>query len=232
MSSAENLCAADDLVRNHLALADRIALRYAGRGQPYEDLQQVAYLGLVMAARRFDPTRGVAFATFAHATVSGELKKWFRDHAWPLRVARPVQETYLAVRAALDDMSVSLGRSPTTTELAATVGVTEEQVVEALDAGSTLRLDSLDAPAAGSDDNDRRHDVAFEETAFDLVEERTWLLPALRALPPREREIVRLRFAEGLPQSAIAARVGVSQMHVSRLLTKALATLREAAPVQ
>ncbi len=228
MSTAEELYSVDDLVGTHLPLADRIALRYVGRGQPYEDLRQVAYVGLVMAAQRFDPSRGASFATFAYATVSGELKKWFRDHAWPLRVARPVQETYLAVRAAVDDLTVTLERSPTTAEIAHVVGVTEEQVVEALDAGSTLHLDSLDAPSPT--DDERGHDVAFEETAFDVVEERAWLVPALRALPAREREILRLRFAEGLPQSAIAARVGVSQMHVSRLLARSLALLREAAP--
>jgi len=216
------------LVREHLVLADRLALRYAGRGQPYEDLQQVAYLGLVLAARRFDSGRGTSFATFAHATVLGELKRHFRDHAWSLRVARPVQETYLAVRAASEELTRDTGRSPTPAELAAKVGVTVEQVVESLEAGATLHLDSLDAPVDGEDGNAR--DVAFEEDGFDRVEERSWLVPALRALPERERAILKLRFFDGLPQSAIAAKVGVSQMHVSRLLARSLAALRAAAP--
>ncbi|HEU0131405.1 MAG TPA: sigma factor, partial [Mycobacteriales bacterium] len=129
---------ADALVRDHLALADRLALRYSGRGQPYEDLQQVAYLGLVTAARRFDPERGVQFATFAQATVTGELKKYFRDFSWQLRVARPVQELYLAVRAATEELTQSTGRSPTPAELAARLGATEEQVVESLEAGAAL----------------------------------------------------------------------------------------------
>lgn len=230
MSAAEQhfSCPDNDLVTDHLGLADRLALRYAGRGQAYEDLQQVAYIGLVLAAQRFDASRGVAFATFAQATISGELKRWFRDHAWPLRVARPVQETYLAVRAATEDLTTAHGRSPTTAELAAAVGVTEEQVVEAIDAGSTMHLDSLDAPLPGEEE--RRWEPSFEEDGYAAAEERTWLVPALRALPERDRTILRLRFFDGLPQSAIAARVGVSQMHVSRLLARSLATLRAAAP--
>ena len=216
------------LVRDHLALADRMALRYAGRGQPYEDLQQVAYLGLVLAAGRFDPARGVAFAAFAQATISGELKRHFRDHAWQLRVARPVQETFLAARAATEELTRETGRSPTPAELAAKVGVTVEQVVESLEASSAMHLDSLDAPPEGPDGVVR--DVAFEEEGFDRAEERSWLVPALRALPERERTILRLRFFDGLSQSAIAARVGLSQMHVSRLLARSLAALRAAAP--
>ena len=216
------------LVQDHLGLADRLALRYAGRGQAYEDLQQVAYLGLVLASRRFDPTRGVAFATFAQATVLGELKRHFRDHAWQLRVARPVQETYLAVRSAGEELTRTTGRSPTPAELADKVGATVEQVVESLEAGATLHLDSLDAPIDTEEGGAR--DLAFEEDGFDRVEERSWLVPALRHLPDRERTILKLRFFDGLPQSAIAAKVGVSQMHVSRLLARSLAALRDAAP--
>lgn len=220
----------DVLVRNHLALADRLALRYAGRGQAYEDLQQVAYVGLVLAAGRFDPERGVAFATFAQATILGELKRHFRDFAWQMRVARPVQETFLAVRAASEEITRSTGRSPTPAELAAKVGATVEQVLESLEAGATLHLDSLDAPAIEGEDGPVTRDVAFEDEGFDRAEERAWLVPALRRLPERERTILKLRFFDGLPQSAIAARVGVSQMHVSRLLTRSLAALRAAAP--
>jgi RNA polymerase sigma-B factor len=218
----------DALVRGHLALAERLALRYAGRGQPYEDLQQVAYLGLVTAARRFDPDRGVRFVTFAQATVVGELKKYFRDHAWSLRVARPVQELYLAVRTASEELTQRTGRSPTTHELAARVGATEEHVLEAIEAGAALHVDSLDAPGRDADDGPR--EVPFDEGGFRVVEERSWLVPALATLPARQQEIIRLRFFENLPQSAIALAVGVSQMHVSRLLARALATLRDCAP--
>ncbi|HEX8001465.1 MAG TPA: sigma-70 family RNA polymerase sigma factor [Mycobacteriales bacterium] len=235
MSAAEELAPdlsqdpAFTLVRDHLWLADRLALRYAGRGQAYEDLQQVAYLGLVLAAGRFDPDRGVAFATFAQATILGELKRHFRDFAWTMRVARPVQETFLAVRAAREELTRDTGRSPTPAELAARLGITVEQVVESLDAGATLHLDSLDAPVDDEEGTGRR-DVAFEEDGFDRAEERTWLVPALSRLPERERTILKLRFFDGLAQSAIAARLGISQMHVSRLLARSLAALRAAAP--
>lgn len=236
MSAAQHIPPVDDavgtdaLVRSHLALADRLALRYAGRGQAYEDLQQVAYLGLVLAAQRFDAERGTTFATFAQATITGELKRHFRDHAWQLRVARPVQETYLAVRAATEELTRSTGRSPTPAELAVKVGATEEQVVEAIEAGSTLHLESLDAPLDNADEGGASRDIAFEEDGFARVDERSWLVPALRALPERERTILKLRFFDGLPQSAIASRVGVSQMHVSRLLARSLAQLRDVAP--
>jgi RNA polymerase sigma-B factor len=214
----------ETLVRTHLGLAERLALRYAGRGQPYDDLQQVAYLGLVTAARRFDPDRGVRFVTFAQATVVGELKKYFRDHAWSLHVARPVQELYLEVRTASEELTQLTGRSPTTQELARHVGTTEEHVVEAIEAGAALHVDSLDVPLRDAEEGPR--EVSFDEGGFRLVEERSWLVPALALLPAREREIIRLRFFEGLPQSAIAVAVGVSQMHVSRLLARALAALR------
>jgi RNA polymerase sigma-B factor len=217
----------DHLVRTHLALADRLALRYAGRGQPYEDLQQVAYLGLVTAARRFDPERGVQFVTFAQATVVGELKKYFRDFSWQLRVSRPVQELYLAVRTASEELTQLTGRSPTAAELAQRVGASEEAVVESLEAGSALHVDSLDVTVR---DEDTPRERPVEEDGYRVVDERSWLVPALHDLPPREREILRLRFFEGLPQSAIATRIGVSQMHVSRLLTRSLALLRNAAP--
>jgi RNA polymerase sigma-B factor len=220
--------AAEDLVRAHGKLAERLATRFAGRGQATEDLRQVAYLGLVMAAQRFDPDRGVRFAAFAQATIVGELKKYFRDHAWQVRVARPVQELYLAVRAASEDMTHDLGRTPTPTELAAHLGVTEEQVVESLEVRSALHVDSLDRPR---DDDGRAswYEAPTEEDGYRLVEERSWLVPALRLLPERERRIVKLRFFDDLPQSAIAAKVGISQMHVSRLLARSLETLRAAA---
>jgi RNA polymerase sigma-B factor len=218
------------LVESHRHLADRLASRFANRGQPLEDLKQVAYLGLVTAARRFDAARGVQFATFARATVLGELKKHFRDHAWTVRVPRPVQELYLAVRPAVEDLTQSLGRAPTAGEIAARVGATVEDVVEALDAVNALHVDSLDRPRPGDEDG-HPFDRGAVDPGFFRVEERSWLVPALAALPPRERHILELRFVEGLPQSAIAAKVGISQMHVSRLLAKSLAILRASAPV-
>jgi RNA polymerase sigma-B factor len=216
-----------ELIRTHRALADRLAHRFAGRGQETDDLRQVAYVGLVTAAQRFDPDRGVRFATFAQVTIVGELKKYFRDHAWQLRVARPVQELYLAVRGASEDLTQTMGRTPTPAELAAALGVSEEQVIESLEARSALHVDSLDRPRG--DDDGPWFEEADVEDGYRIVEERSWLVPALRTLPPRDRLILKLRFFDGLPQSAIAARVGISQMHVSRLLARSLATLRAAA---
>ncbi|HEU0130982.1 MAG TPA: sigma-70 family RNA polymerase sigma factor [Mycobacteriales bacterium] len=218
----------ETLVRTHRDLAERLAARFTGRGQPAEDLRQVAYVGLVTAAQRFDAGRGNKFATFAQATIVGELKKYFRDHAWTLHVARPVQELYLAARAASEDLTQELGRTPTPKELAVRLGATEEQVIESLEARSALHVDSLDRPR-DDDDTGAWHDTPAVEDGYRVVEERSWLVPALSALPQRERDILRLRFFEGLPQSAIAARVGISQMHVSRLLARSLARLRSAA---
>jgi RNA polymerase sigma-B factor len=220
----------DRLVETHRHLADRLAGQFANRGQPLEDLQQVAYLGLVTAAKRFDPSRGILFATFARATVVGELKKYFRDHSWQVRVPRPVQELYLSLRPAVEDLSQSLGRAPTPAELAAHLGAGIEDVVEAMEAANALHVDSLDRPRLG-DDDDLALDRGDIDPGFVRVEDRSWLVPALAALPPRERRILELRFVEGLPQSAIAAKVGLSQMHVSRLLSKSLAILRASAPV-
>ena len=214
------------LVESHHALAERLAMRFAGRGQPVDDLTQVAYVGLVTAARRFDPDRGVRFATFAQATIVGELKKYFRDHAWQLHVARPIQEIYLAVRATSEQLTHEIGRSPTPAEIAAWLGVDEEQVVESLEARSALHVDSLDRPRG---DDEPRFAEPSVDGGYGLVDERSWLVPALSRLPERERYILKLRFFDGMPQSAIAQRVGISQMHVSRLLTRALATLRAAA---
>ena len=219
----------DALIRDHRALAARLAARFAGRGQPLEDLRQVAYMGLVTAAQRFDPRRGVQFKTYAQATIAGELKRHFRDHAWQLHVARPVQELYLAVRTASEEMTHAAGRAPTPGELAARLGVTEEQVIECLEARSALAVESLDAPREGGERGATWREEAVVEDGYRAVEERSWLIPALRALPERERRILKLRFFDGLPQSAIAAHVGISQMHVSRLLARSLQTLRAAA---
>lgn len=218
----------NELVEAHRGLADRLAHQFANRGQPLEDLRQVAYLGLVQAARRFDASRGFAFATFARMTVAGELKKHFRDHAWTVRVTRPVQELYLAVRSAVDELSQTLGRAPTTAEIAQRVDADEDDVLEAIEAASAMHVDSLDRPR--NDEDDSGFDPAEIDAGFGRVDDRSWLVPALAALSAREQRILRLRFVDGLPQSAIAALVGISQMHVSRLIAKALATLRSSAP--
>jgi RNA polymerase sigma-B factor len=216
------------LVESHLDLARSLATRYAGRGQPLEDLRQIAHLGLLKAARRFDAGRGVQFSTYAQAVITGELKRYFRDHAWQLHVPRPVQELYLRVRATVEDLSHSLGRSPTPAELAEVLEVDVDDVVEALDVSAALHPDSLDA-ALAPDGEGIAWEPSTDDHGFDLVDDRSWLAPALASLPERERRIVHLRFVEDLTQSQIGERVGISQMHVSRLLARALARLRESA---
>lgn len=218
----------DRLAAENLPLARQLAARFTGRGQPFEDLYQVACLGLVKAAERFDPVRGVRFRTYAQAVISGELKRYFRDHGWGLHVARPVQEMFLAVRGARESLTHRLGRPPTVQEMAAELATDEESVIEALNAGDTFYLESVDAPLPG--DESARREVAIEETGFVNVEERSWLVPAIEQLTERDRLILQLRFFEGMSQSQIASRIGISQMHVSRLLTRALARLRESSP--
>jgi len=218
----------DRLVRENLSLARHTAGRYSGRGQSLDDLYQVACVGLVKAADRFDVDRGVHFRTYAHAVITGEIKRYFRDHGWGLRVARPVQELYLAVREAREQLTQQLGRSPTIRHLAGQLECVEEDVIEAIQAGDTFYLQSMDAPSTG--DDQALFEIGEVETAYEQIEERSWLIPALKTLSERDREILEMRFFEGLSQSQIAERVGISQMHVSRLLTRSLGKLRSASP--
>jgi RNA polymerase sigma-B factor len=218
----------DELMRAGLPLAYHLAGRFQGHGQPLDDLRQVASVGLVKAARRFDPGRDIAFRTYATAVIIGELKRYFRDTAWSMHVPRPVQEVFLAVRTARETLSHALGRSPTIAELAKEVSASEEAVIEALQAGDTFYLQSLDAPA-DPDSPATHRDLAIIDEGFRQCEDRSWLVPALAALPERERMIIGLRFFEGMSQSQIAAKLGISQMHVSRLLSRTLAQLRTAA---
>jgi RNA polymerase sigma-B factor len=220
----------DRLVRQHLPLARQTASRFAGRGQSLDDLYQVACVGLVKAADRFDVNRGVHFRTYAHAVITGEIKRYFRDHGWGLRVARPVQELYLAVRDAREQLTQELGRSPTVRQLAEALSCPEEDVIEAIQAGDTFYLQSMDA--TNSADDRATFEVGTVESAYQQIEERSWLIPALRTLSERDRQILEMRFFEGLSQSQIAERVGISQMHVSRLLARSLNRLRAASPDQ
>ena len=217
--------AKDTLFAEHAGLATAIARRYAGRGEVQADLEQVAYLALHQAVRRFDPDRGIPFSHFAERTISGEVKRHFRDTRWAMRVPRSVQEAYLAVRDAMDHLSTDLGRSPTPQELADATGRPLEEVVEALDAGSVFSLASLDAPSPMSDGGDGR-DVGGLDLAYDRADARLLLGPLLADLPERDLFVLRLRFDEGLSQSQIASMIGVSQMQVSRILRRVLAQLR------
>ncbi len=220
----------DRLVAAHLGLAEYLARRFANRGEPLDDLVQVASLGLVKAVDRFDPERGVEFSTYATHTIVGELKRHFRDRGWAIRAPRRMQELYLRLGKVVATLGQELGRSPTIAELATEVEVSEEEVLEALEAGQAYRFASLDAPAPGDADGETlAARLGAEDEQFDTADQRATLSPLLSRLAPREQMLLHLRFFEGLTQSEIAARLGISQMHVSRLLARSVAQLRSAA---
>jgi RNA polymerase sigma-B factor len=212
-----------ELIERNLGLARSLARRYSGRGEPDDDLVQVAVYGLIRAVDRFDPAHGAAFTTFAQATILGELKHHFRGTRWQIHVSRSLQEHYLRTRASTDVLLAQLGRSPTLAEVAEHAALSVEQVVEAMEAGASFRMDSLDA---GSDEGGVAYALGAEDAGFAEVETRNELGHLIARLPARERQIVRLRFVDELPQHEIAARIGHSQMHVSRLLARSLAKLR------
>src|SRR5919109_3711318 len=214
------------LIEGHLGLVEYLARRFAGRGEPLDELIQVATLGLVKAADRFDPDREVEFSTYATPTIVGELKRHFRDKGWAVRVPRRLQELNLQLGEIIGQLSQKLGRSPTVAEMAEAAGTTEDEVLEGLDSAHAYTLTSLDAPA-GEEDLALREQIGSEDETLELLEYRTSLLPLLERLPPRERTMLYLRFFRGLTQSEIAERLGISQMHVSRLLAKTLSGLRE-----
>jgi RNA polymerase sigma-B factor len=216
----------DKLIQAHLGLAGHLARRYSGRGEPYDDLFQVGSLALVKAVDRFDPERGVEFSTFATRTIVGELKRHFRDRGWFVRAPRRVQELYLQVGEVIGSLTQELGRSPTIRELATATGVGEEDVVEALEAGQGYRSGSLDV--VGPEGEVLAERLGEEDAALGDAERRAFLSPALDRIPARDRYILRLRFEDGLTQSEIAKQVGMSQMHISRLLSSSLQTLRDA----
>jgi RNA polymerase sigma-B factor len=215
----------DELVEAHLGLAFQLARRFSNRGETYDDLAQVASIALIKAVDRFDPERGVEFSTFATRTVIGELKRHFRDKGWAIRAPRRIQELYLELGHVIESLSQELGRPPTVAEMADAVDSSEEAVLEALEAGQSYRTSSIDAPDRQEGTiGDRLGDV---DSGFTGTEDRMVLAISLARLPERERAILNLRFIEGMTQSEIAARIGISQMHVSRLLTECLAKLRE-----
>ncbi len=219
--------ARDELAALYQPLAEYLARRFYGRGEPLEDLIQVANIGLIKAIDRFDTERGVKFSTYATATVVGELKRHFRDKGWALRVPRRLQEAGMSVGRAVTDLSQELGRSPTVKEIAVRTGLSEEEVLEAMETAQAYTAASLDAPTdeEGGTEGDR---LGEEEEAFELLEGWTSVAPAIRELPRRERTILYLRFFRGLTQTQIADELGISQMHVSRLLSRTLEELREA----
>lgn len=217
--------ARDELAALYQPLAEYLARRFYGRGEPLDDLIQVANIGLIKAIDRFDPQRGVKFSTYATATVVGELKRHFRDKGWALRVPRRLQEAGMSVGRAVTDLSQELGRAPTVGEIAVRTGLSDEEVLEAMETAQAYTAASLDAPTddEGGTEADR---LGGEEEAFELLEGWTSVAPAIRELPPRERNILYLRFFRGLTQTQIAEELGISQMHVSRLLSRTLEELR------
>ena len=222
----------DEIVRSQVGLAEYLARRFKNRGEPIEDLIQVALLGLLKAVERFDPSRGLEFSTFATPTIVGELKRHFRDKGWAVRVPRRVQELHLRMGTVVNNLSQELGRSPTIPEIAQRAEVSVDEVLEAMEAGRAYRFSSIDAPAA--DDDDRAQSPAAaqlgeDDTGLEEVEQRMLLSPLVASLPKREQMIIHLRFFRGMTQSEIASRLGISQMHVSRLLARSLVQLRDRA---
>jgi RNA polymerase sigma-B factor len=223
-----DLGARERLVARFLPLARQLARRYGKTGESMDDLIQVASLGLVKAIDRYELDRGTAFSSFAVPTILGEIKRHFRDTGWTLRVPRAVQERRMKVNRAIPVLTARLGRSPTTAEIAEQIQATSEEVLEALEAAVAYEPVSLDATPGADEDETWAQSVGGDDPGYELVEHSATLSPALRALPERERLIVHMRFVQDMTQSEIAARIGISQMHVSRLIRKALEAMREA----
>lgn len=225
----------DGIVERYMPFARYLARRFRGRGQAPEDLEQVAMVGLLKAVERFDPERGLAFRAFATPTILGELKRHFRDTSWAVRVPRRLQEHVLHVSSTVGALGQARGRMPTVPEVARECGLTEEQVLEALEANSAFRADPLDAPAGGAGSESGATLGALlgeEDPGHHNAENRVLVEELLRDVPERERTILELRFWGGQSQSQIADQLGISQMHVSRLLARTLLRLRSSiAPI-
>lgn len=217
--------ARDEVAARMLPLARSLARRYANKGEPLDDLEQVACVGLIKAIDRFDLSREVRFATYAVPTIAGELKRHFRDRGWMMRVPRDVQELSGKIGAARERLLHDLSRSPTVAELARATGADEERVMEALAAAEAYRTLSLDQPF--QDGTGPLEAIGDDDHGFERAEARAMLADGLGELAPREREIVRLRYYEGLTQREIAEHIGISQMHVSRLIRRTVQQLRD-----
>jgi RNA polymerase sigma-B factor len=219
--------ARDRIVERYLPLVRSLASRYAGRGEAFEDLVQVGSIGLLLAIERFDTERGVQFATYAVPTIVGEIQRHFRDRTWALHVPRRMKELSLRITRTIETATADLGRAPTIAELAELTGIDEDEVVEALQTYEAYSTRSLSQPLGRFGEEETMQDVlGAEELGYEEVEDGALVEAGMAALDPRERLIVELRFFEGLTQSEIAARVGISQMHVSRLLRRALVTMQ------
>jgi RNA polymerase sigma-B factor len=218
--------ARDRLVEEMLPLVRSLASKYGGRGEQVEDLVQVGAIGLIEAIDRFDLERGVELTTYAVPTIVGEIRRHFRDKAWALHVPRRLKELNLKLSRMLDELTADLGRSPTIAELAAAAGVEEEEVIDALESSQAYTARSLSTPTDEDGDADLLDTLGVDERGYDEIEDSSLVFSGLDGLDERERRIVELRFFQGLTQSQIAAEIGISQMHVSRLLRRALETMR------
>jgi RNA polymerase sigma-B factor len=222
--------AREAIIERWLPLARSLARRYAGGREPFDDLVQVASIGLIKAVDRFDPDRGYAFTSFAVPTIVGDLKRHFRDSAWPVHVPRGMQERVFRLRRARERLTLALGRAPRTRELAAELGMSVKDVLAAREAALVYRELPLESPPGADADDDEAGDIAavlgVTEHRYETVDQAQTIAPVVRALSDREREILLLRFGKEMTQAEIAAELGISQMHVSRLLRRSLARIR------
>src|SRR5688572_14281946 len=226
-SAAERSVARDDLVHLHLPLVQHCARRFRNRGEPHDDLVQVGTIGLIKAVDRFETDRGVEFSTYATPTIIGEIKRYFRDKGWAIRVPRRLQELRMQITTTTAELTQKLGRSPTPRELAELIGCTVEEIIEGMESGNAYSTLSLDASDSSDDGPPSMLDtLGVDDEGLEHVEIRESIKPLLEGLGAREKRILLLRFFKNMTQSQIAEEIGVSQMHVSRLLTKTLAQLR------
>ena len=225
-----DLAAREELIERYMSLVRSLARRYAYRGEQLDDLVQIGAIGLIKAIDRFDLERGVELTTYATPNIIGEIKRHFRDKGWSVRVPRGLQELNVQVSKLIEQLTVQLGRSPTIPELAKAAGVEEEQVLEALESGRAYSSVSL-STGGGSDEDggelDPLESLGTIEHQYEISEDRAVLAPGFKVLDERERRILHLRFFSGLTQSQIAAEIGISQMHVSRLIRRSLEKIRE-----
>ena len=224
-----DLQAREQLIEQYMSLVRSLARRYAYRGEQLDDLVQIGAIGLIKAIDRFDVERGVELTTYATPNIIGEIKRHFRDKGWSVRVPRGLQELNVQLSRLMEQLTVQLGRSPTIPELAKAAGVEEEEALEALESGRAYTSLSLSVGGGGGEDDDLDplESIGTEEHEYEVSEDRAVLAPGFKALDERERMILQLRFFEGLTQSQIAQQIGISQMHVSRLIRRSLEKIRE-----
>jgi RNA polymerase sigma-B factor len=224
-----DLQAREQLIEQYMSLVRSLARRYSYRGEQLEDLVQIGAIGLIKAIDRFDIERGVELTTYATPNIIGEIKRHFRDKGWSVRVPRGLQELNVQLSRLMEQLTVQLSRSPTIPELAKAAGVEEEEVLEALESGRAYTSLSLSVGGGGGEDDelDPLESIGTEEIQYEVSEDRALLAPGFKALDERERTILQLRFFDGLTQSQIAQQIGISQMHVSRLIRRSLEKIRE-----